>query len=68
MKPLLYKNKPSSNFDLIEQCKYLKIPINNVFSRDGSYPHNHQQAIFVYNLEPSYMSGSYWVAKYVKTM
>ena len=29
-------------------------------------PHNHSQALFIYNLEPSYMSGSHWVATYVK--
>jgi len=29
-------------------------------------PHNHKQAIFIYNLEPSYMNGSHWIATYVK--
>jgi len=51
-----------SNFDLLEWCKYLKIPINNVLSRDVTVPHNHKQAIFIYNLEPSYTSGSHWIA------
>ena len=55
-----------SNFDLIKWCEYLNIPINNVLSRDESSPHNHLQALFIYNLEPSYMSGSHWVATYVK--
>ena len=55
-----------SNFDLIDWCKYLNIPINDVLSRDQTVPHNHQQALFIYNLEPSYMSGSDWVATYVK--
>ena len=55
-----------SNFDLLEWCKYLKIPINNVLSRDTKAPHNHKLAIFIYNLEPSYMSGSHWIATYVK--
>ena len=55
-----------SNFDLIKWCEYLNIPINNVLSRDESSPHNHMQALFIYNLEPSYMSGSHWVATYVK--
>lgn len=54
-----------SNHDLLEWCKYLKIPINNVLSRDQKESHNQKQA-FIYNLEPSYMSGSHWVAKYVK--
>ena len=35
-------------------------------SRDESLPHNHKQVLFIYNLEPSYMSGSHWVATYVK--
>ena len=55
-----------SNFDLIEWCKLLKIPINNVLSRDQTVPHNHKLAIFIYNLEPSYMSGSHWIATYVR--
>ena len=55
-----------SNYDLIDWCKYLNIPINNVLSRDENVPHNHRQALFIYNLEPSYMSGSHWVATYVK--
>ena len=55
-----------SNHDLIEWCKYLGIPINEVLSRDQSVPHNHKQALFIYNLEPSYMSGSHWVITYVK--
>ena len=55
-----------SNHDLIEWCDYLNIPINNVPSRDMKVPHNHKQALFIYNLEPSYMSGSHWVATYAK--
>ena len=55
-----------SNFDLLEWCKYLKIPINNVLSRDQRVAHNHKFGLFIYNLEPHYMSGSHWVATYVK--
>ena len=33
---------------------------------DENVPHNHKQALFIYNLEPAYMSGSHWVATYVK--
>ena len=47
-------------------CKYLNIPINDVLSRNENVPHNHKQALFIYNLEPAYMSGSHWVATYVK--
>ena len=60
------KTIPMSNFDLLEWCKYLKIPIKNVLSRDETVPHNHKLGLFIYNLEPSYMSGSHWVATYVK--
>ena len=66
VKPKFHKNIPMSNYDLLKWCKYLNIPINNVLSREESSPHNHKQALFIYNLEPSYMSGSHWVATYVK--
>ena len=66
LKPKFYGKKPVSNHDLIEWCDYLNIPINNVPSRDMKVPHNHKQALFIYNLEPSYMSGSHWVATYAK--
>ena len=44
----------------------MNIPIKDVLSRDETVPHNHMQALFIYNLEPSYMGGSHWVATYVK--
>ena len=66
VKPKFHKNVPLSNYDLIKWCKYLNIPINDVLSRDENVPHNHRQALFIYNLEPSYMSGSHWVSTYVK--
>ena len=66
VKPKFYKNTPLSNHDLIKWCKYLNIPINDVLPRDENVPHNHKQALFIYNLEPAYMSGSHWVATYVK--
>ena len=66
VKPKFHKNIPMSNHDLIKWCKYLDIPINDVLSRDENVPHNHKQALFIYNLEPAYMSGSHWVATYVK--
>ena len=66
VKPKFHKNIPMSNYDLLKWCKYLNVPINNVLSREESSPHNHKQALFIYNLEPSYMSGSHWVATYVK--
>ena len=66
IQPKLHKNIPLSNYDLIEWCKYLNIPIKDVLSRAETIPHNHMQALFIYNLEPSYMSGSHWVSTYVK--
>ena len=66
VKPKFHKNTPLSNHDLIKWCKYLNVPINDVLSRDEKVPHNHKQALFIYNLEPAYMSGSHWVATYVK--
>ena len=66
MKPKFHEDIPISNHDLIKWCRYLNIPINDVLSRDQKVPHNHSLALFIYNLEPSYMSGSHWVATYVK--
>ena len=66
VKPKFYEDIPMSNHDLIKWCRYLNIPINDVLSRDQKVPHNHKQALFIYNLEPSYMSGSHWVTTYVK--
>lgn len=61
-----FNNISMSNYDLSDWCKYLSIPINDVLSRDKNVPHNHIQAIFVLNLEPSCTSGSHWVATSIK--
>ena len=66
VKPKFHEDIPMSNHDLIKWCRYLNIPINDVLSRDQTVPHNHKQALFIYNLEPSYTSGSHWVTTYVK--
>lgn len=66
VKPKFHKNIPTSNHDLTKWCKYLNIPIKDVLSRDQTVPHNHRQALCIYNLEPSCMSGSHWVSTYVK--
>lgn len=66
VKPKFHKNIPMSNHDLLECCRYLNIPIKSVLARDQTVPHDHQQSLFIYNLEPSYMNGSHWVATYVK--
>ena len=65
-RPKFHKDIPMSNFDLLDWCKYLKIPIKNVLSRDQTVPHQHKLALFIYNLEPHYMSGSHWVTTYVR--
>ena len=41
-KPKFHHDIPMSNFDPLEWRKYLKIPINNVLSRDVTVPHNHK--------------------------
>ena len=64
--PVFQKTVPMSNFDLLEWCQYLKIPIKNVLSRDQNVPHNHKLGLFIYNLEPSYMNVSHWVATCVR--
>ena len=66
VRPMFKRTVPMSNFDLLEWCQYLKIPIKNVLSRDQTVPHNHKLALFIYNLEPSYMGGSHWVSTYVR--
>ena len=66
VKPRFHKNIPMSNHDLLEWCTYLNIPIKDVLPRDQTVPHNHRQALFIYNRMPSYISGSHWVATYVK--
>ena len=53
VKPKFKKDIPMSNHDLMRWCRYLNIPINDVLSRDERVPHNHRQALFIYNLEPS---------------
>ena len=66
-KQLIFKKTvPMSNFDLLDWCRYLNIPINNVLSRDQTVPHDHKQTLFIYNLEPAYMNGSHWVSTYAK--
>ena len=55
-----------SNFDLLGWCQYLEIPLKNVLSRDQKVAHNHKLGLFIYNLEPAYLSGSHWVATYIR--
>ena len=39
-----------------------------MLSRGQTVPHGHRQALFVYNLEPSYMSGSHWITQHMSRM
>ena len=55
-----------SNFDLLDWCQYLEIPLKNVLSRDQKVAHNDKLGLFIYNLKPAHLSGSHWVATYVK--
>ena len=54
-RPVFKKTVPMSNFDLLEWCQYLKMPIKNVLSRDETVPHNHKLSLFISNLESSYI-------------
>ena len=56
-----HKNIPMSNYDRLEWCRYLNE--KDVLSRDETVPHNNRKTLFLYSLEPRYMSGSYWVGK-----
>ena len=42
-----FKNIPILGTTLLEWCRYLKIPIKDVLSRDQAVPHNHRQALFI---------------------
>ena len=64
--PKFHKEIPMSNFDLLDWYQYLEIPLKNVLSRDQKVAHNHNLGLFIYNLEPAYLSGSHWVATYVR--
>ena len=66
LRPRFKKTIPMSNFDLLDWCRYLRIPIKSVLSRDQTVQHNHKLALFIYNLEPSYLKGSHWLATYAK--
>ena len=55
-RPVFKKTVPMSNFDLLEWCQYLEIPIISVLSRDETIPHNNKLSLFIYNLEPSYFN------------
>ena len=61
-----HKRIPTSYFDLLEWAQYLEIPLKNVLSRDQKVAHNRKLGLFIYNLEPAYLSGSHWVATYVR--
>ena len=47
-------------------AQVFKYSNKNVLSRNETVHHNHKQALFIYNLHPSYMPGSHWVCTYAK--
>ena len=54
-----FRDIPLSNFDLIDWCKYLKIPIKGIFSRNESKPYDHSPCII--NLDDLGKAGTHWV-------
>ena len=54
-----FVNKPLSNYDLINWCKYLGIFITGIYSRDEHMPQNHSPCII--NLDQLKSSGTHWV-------
>ena len=49
IKPKFHENIPMSNFDLTECCKYLKMPINDVLSREQNVPLN-QNKLYLFTI------------------
>ena len=68
VKPKFHKNTPLSNHDLMKWCKYLNIPINDVLSRNENVHITINRRLFIYNLEPAYMSEVTGLQHMSKTM
>ena len=58
-KKLKFINKPLSNFDLINWCDYLDIPITGIYKRDEHMPKKHSPCII--NLDELKNIGTHWV-------
>ena len=58
-KKMMFKDVPLSNFDLTSWCRYLKIPVKRVFSRNEEKPLLHSPCII--NLDDFGSMGTHWV-------
>ena len=56
---MIFKDVPLSNFDLMNWCKYLKIPIKGKFSRNEEKPLLHSPCTI--NLDDFGSMGTHWV-------
>ena len=59
IKKMIFKDVPLSNFDLMNWCKYLKIPIKGKFSRNEEKPLLHSPCTI--NLDDFGSMGTHWV-------
>ena len=55
----MFKDFPLSNFDLIDWCKFLKIPIKGIISRNGKKPLLHSPCAI--NMNDFGSMGTHWV-------
>jgi len=58
-KKMIFKDVPLSNFDLTSWCRYLKIPVKRVFSRNEEKPLLHSPCVI--NLDDFGSMGTHWV-------
>ena len=63
-KKLKFEDKPLSNIDLRKWCKFLRIPIKGIFSRNETKPLFHSPCII--NLDDFESLGTHWVCCWPK--
>lgn len=61
---ILLENKPLSNFELIDTCKKLGVPIRGVFMRDELPRKVRKRECGVVNLDNASSNGTHWVCYY----
>ena len=54
-----FEDRPLTNFDLLQWCEQLKIPLKGVYSRNEARPPNHSPCII--NLDDFGGLGTHWV-------
>ena len=54
-----FKDVALSNFDLLNWCEYLRIPLKGIFSRNEAKPLHHSPCII--NLDDFGSLGTHWV-------